>query len=72
MPQVTVLRREPAERLNDAGRLEEGTRVTYFTQAIPPRVVFIPKLDPTDDEVQSAIKQDIDTATDLGSQQLRI
>jgi len=60
MPPVTIHSRQPAVDPADPDGLRPALRVTYSTPTVPPRTVFVPGEDPTDDQVSAVIRADLD------------
>ena len=62
MAEVTIHRRQPGSMPDDKGDEVAGVHVTYSTSAVPPRSLFVPGPNVTDEHIKEAIRKDLAAA----------
>ncbi len=60
MSTVTILQRRQMVRPDEAGIARPFLAITYAATAFPPRTVFVPEGEASDERVAQAIREDMD------------
>lgn len=59
MPNVNIHRREQVPDPSDPDGLRRALLIRYSTPTVPPRDVYVPGEDPSDQEIAEAIRKDL-------------
>lgn len=62
MPTVRIHQRTETETVDEAGTLRTVMAVTYSSRLVPPRTVFIPLAEATEERISQAIRDDLAAA----------